>query len=96
MSASERETHLNMTGDDHRTWEVFTDDPFWQRRLEKFTAPWKIVGEGRHYRLNADQMLIRRGRRRVSDETRQALQQRLQTSHSTGSFEAQNGNGGSA
>ena len=35
LQPDERETHLNMTGDDHGTWLVYSDDVYWQRRFEK-------------------------------------------------------------
>jgi hypothetical protein len=63
LQPNERETCFNMTGDNHNEWIVFTDDPFWQRRLERLgIVPVKVVGAGRHYRLTDDQVLIRKGK----------------------------------
>lgn len=76
---SERETHLNMTGDNHSEWEVFSDDPYWVRRFEKLgMKPTKVVAGGHHYRLSADQVLIRKGKRRVSEARREAMRQNAQ------------------
>ena len=46
LTVAERETRLSMTGDDHGTWDVFTDDPFWISRLDKIATAWKVNGEG--------------------------------------------------
>lgn len=73
----ERETCFNMTGDDHTVFQVFSDDPFWIRRLEKLGAvPTAVVGAGFTYTLRADQLLVRKGKRLVSEEQREALRQR--------------------
>ena len=61
LTIAERETHLNMTGDDHGTWDVFTDDPFWIARLDKIATAWKVNGEGRWYKLRSDQVVVRVG-----------------------------------
>ena len=44
LTVAERETRLSMTGDDHGTWDVFTDDPFWIARLDKIATAWKVNG----------------------------------------------------
>lgn len=85
LTPEERETHLNMTGDNHGEWEIFTDDPYWIRRLEKLgIEPFQKVGWGFKYRLNADQVLIRKGKKQLSEATRTAMRERLKTSSSTG------------
>lgn len=93
MTNAERETHLNQTGDNHSTWEVFTDDPYWQCRLDKVTTPVKVVGEGRYYKLDKGQITIRK-KRQLSETQRRKLRenaQRLQNSSNNGSSETQNG-----
>lgn len=73
-----RETHLNMMAGDHGEWELFSDDPFWMRRLEKIgIKPSEKVGEGNIYKLRADQVLIRVGKRAVSDEQRKKSAERM-------------------
>jgi len=59
LTIAERETHLSMTGDDHGTWDVFTDDPFWIARLDKIATAWKVNGEGRWYKIPANQVTIK-------------------------------------
>ncbi len=72
MTPSERETHLNMVGDNHDEWLCFTDDPFMIRRLAKLgVKPTATVGSGYEYRLPADMVLLRRGKRCTSEATRQ-------------------------
>ncbi len=74
MGKEETETHLNQSADDHGHWELFSDDPFWHRRMAKLgIEPVKSVGAGFVYRLTADMVLIRKGKRRVSDATRLRL-----------------------
>lgn len=79
LSNEERETHLSMTGDNHKEFICFTDDPYWVRRLDKI-AEGKPVGKGKEYRLQANQVTIRAvpKRRELSDEERQQIAQRLQ------------------
>ena len=74
LDRSERETHLNMTGDNHDVWEVFSDDPFMIRRIEALgVKPIEAVGAGFIYQLSADQVLLRKGKRKVSDAQREAM-----------------------
>ena len=66
--ASPQDGLVSMAGNEHGHWDVFTDDPYWMRRLEKLgIEPVKVVVCGRQYRLTADQVLIRKGKRAVSD-----------------------------
>jgi len=76
LAPDERETCLSMTGDDHSTWVVFTDDPFWIRRLDKIATAYQELGEGRMYRLDAGQVSIRR-KRQVSAAERARLRNML-------------------
>lgn len=73
-----RETHLNMTADNHGEWEAFTDDPYWIRRMERLgVQPTQKVGEGYKYTLRADQVLVRAGKRTVSDAQRAKSAERM-------------------
>jgi len=77
LTPEERETNFCMTGDDHAAFDVFSDDPYWIRRFEKIgVAPYAVVGAGFKYKLRADQVLVRKGKRVVSEEQRAALRQR--------------------
>ncbi len=80
----ERETVLSMAADDRHTWHAATNDPVMMRRLDGIGA--ELVntrGETRFYRLRADQVLLRKGKRHVSDETRRAAAQRLKSYSTT-------------
>lgn len=80
MTNEERETHLNMTGDDHNQWELFTDDPYWMRRMEKLgIEPIKQVGEGFTYTVLAEQVSFRKGKRKLSEAQRQKLADRMRS-----------------
>lgn len=78
MILDHRETHLNMMAHDHKTWELFSDDPYWIRRMEKLgIEPTERVGDGFLYRLLADQVLIRKGKRPTSEKQRQVAAERM-------------------
>lgn len=70
LPLSEQEVHLNMCGDEPDIWYAFTDYPKWQRHLEQIGATLVRVcsdGIGREYKLRADQVFIRTGKKRFSD-----------------------------
>lgn len=75
----ERETCLNMNGGDHSAWEVFTDDPYWIRRLDKITTGTE-KGLGKVYKLTADQVLIRKGKRQTKRTPEQIEAMKLRAS----------------
>lgn len=86
LTQQEQETHLNMTADDRNTWQVFSDDLVMQRRLEGIGATLVRVaadGIGKHYTLRADQVLIRAGKRKVSEAQREQSSARLRASRRT-------------
>ena len=72
LTNAERETCINMMGDDHTTWEVFSDDPYWIRRLDKITTAVATRGEGFIYRLPANQLSIYKPRKRKTKAQREA------------------------
>ena len=59
LDLESRETHLNMAGDDTKTWRVFSDDAYWIRRLDKIAECVRETGQGREYVLQANQVIIR-------------------------------------
>ena len=69
LTIAERETRLVMMGDDHTQFDVQTDDPFWIARLDKIATAYRVNGEGRWYKLRADQVVVRIG---ISDAKREA------------------------
>lgn len=80
LSNEERETHFNMTGDDHNTWIIFTDDPYWVRRMERVGAELVAeVGKGRQYRLPANQVSVRKARKPLTAEQKAEIAARLPT-----------------
>lgn len=81
LSNAERETCLNMTADNRSEWEAYTDDPVMQRRFESIGAELiaEVYGGGKRYRLRANQILLRRGKRRLSEATKAKLSERLRS-----------------
>lgn len=74
LSPDEREINISQSDADRSTFEVFTDSPFWIRRMAKLgIEPIKPVGFGFKYQLSADQVLIRKGKRQVSEAQREAM-----------------------
>ena len=59
LTAAERETRLSMMGDDHGTWNVFTDDPMWIDRLDKIATAYRVNAEARWYKIPARQVTLR-------------------------------------
>jgi hypothetical protein len=61
LRLSERETCLNMTADDRSVWEVFSDDPVMQRKLEAIGATLLYtVGQGSYYSIPAACVTLRK------------------------------------
>ena len=83
LTNEERETTLSMVADDRGQWAVFSDDPVMIARLRRCGAL-EIQGRkgavGINFTLKAEQVLIRRGKRHMTDETRAASAARLQSS----------------
>jgi len=78
LSADERETTFSIMASDHKTVTVWSNDPFWQRRLEKLVEPSTVTGESRFYQLDLDNVRFTVGKKReMSDEQRQAAGERL-------------------
>lgn len=48
---SERETHFNIVADSRSECEIFTDDPVWRGRLEKWFLPYHTSGDGAWFRV---------------------------------------------
>lgn len=77
MLPEERETHFSMASDDRSRWVVFTDDPYMIRRLDRITVAVRVCGAGKEYILTSDQVLIRAGKRQLSEEARARMTSRL-------------------
>lgn len=69
-NADEIETAFYQNAANRKVWSVFTEDPVWVRKLEKAGAVLVKDNQngGKTYTLRADQVLIRTGKRQVSDE----------------------------
>ncbi len=75
----ETETVLCQQASNRREWNLFTEDPVWQRRLESFgiEPDAELHGGGRTYTLRADQVVIRKGKRETSEAQRAAFAERM-------------------
>jgi hypothetical protein len=67
----ERETHLNISASDRSYWEVATNDPVFIRKLQSVGAKEiRLSGDVVFFRIEADQVLLRKGKRKVSEAQR--------------------------
>lgn len=77
LTLDEQETHFHITASDRSKVEVYSDDPVWQRKLEKITQPTKVNGRGKFYELRINQLSIRAGVSNLTDEQRAAKSARM-------------------
>jgi hypothetical protein len=67
----ERETHLNVLAADRGYWEAASNDPVMIRKLQSIGAQAiRVQGDVCFFRLSFDQVLLRKGKRKVSDTQR--------------------------
>ena len=70
LSNEERETHLNQSAADRKTWEMATDDPVWIARMERLgIAPDRTRGATHFYTIPDNQITVRRAVQ-LTDEQR--------------------------
>lgn len=80
QTADEMETHFNIVASDRKTVIVFSDDPVWVARLDKI-ATGTVCGDGKEYKLHIDQLVIRKGKKQMSDAQKQAAGDRMRQMH---------------
>ena len=86
----ERETHINLSAADRTKWEIACDDPVMIARIEKAGhKPVRVKGEVKFYEVPYAAVLLRKGKREVSEATRQAMAERLKNLRTTGGSEGQ-------
>lgn len=75
----EIETAFYQNAANRKEWSVFTEDPVWVRKLEKIGAVLvrDNLNGGKTYTLRADQVLVRAGKRQVSDEQKAKSAERM-------------------
>lgn len=95
LTLEERETCFNMAADNHGLWDVYTDDVYWIRRLDKIAKAWKIeYGGGKHYKLDASQITVRAKPKELSPEEKErraAIMRRVRVENSVNSLDSSNG-----
>lgn len=78
LTLEERETCFNMAADNHGLWDVYTDDIYWIRRLDKIAKAWKVErGGGKHYKLKSSQITVRAKPKELSAEEKERRAARL-------------------
>lgn len=70
LTLEEMETAITCSGVDRSNWDIYSDDPVMQKRLEKAGATLIRAsrnGEGKYYTMRAEQILFRPGKREMSE-----------------------------
>ena len=83
MTNEERETHLNQSATDRKTWEMATDDPVWIARMGRLgIAPDYNRGATHFYTIDDAWVSVRRPRQ-YSEEQRRQMAERLSAARTT-------------
>ena len=83
LTNEERETHLNQSATDRKTWEMATDDPVWIARMERLgIAPDYNRGATHFYTIDDAWVSVRRPRQ-YSEEQRRQMAERLSAARTT-------------
>jgi hypothetical protein len=84
LTLAEQETIIYSNATDRSAWEVCTSDPVWQRRLEALGAQCiRERGATKWYALADGQLLLRKGKRNVSEEQRAQSAARMRSMRQT-------------
>jgi hypothetical protein len=86
LTAAEQETHFNIVAADRKVVEVYTDDPYWVKKIKRVTDNYTVVGNGIQARLAASQLTIRKLPKPLTVEQQQQRRERglaLRRSHAT-------------
>ena len=77
---AEIETHLNMSAENRDAWEMATDDDVMKRRMERMgIAPTRKQGDVCFYALTGANVVIRKGKRQMSEAQRAQAAERLRS-----------------
>jgi len=77
LTLEEQETCFNIIANDRNKVHVFSDDPVWIARLDKISEAIRVTGECKEYILRIDQLVVRKGKKHVSEEQRVAMSERM-------------------
>lgn len=80
QTRAEQETHLLINADDRNLIHCFSDEPVWQRKLERAGAiiTKELKGGGKEYTIEYRQLSIRKaGKREMSEEQKAASKERM-------------------
>ena len=77
QTLDEQETHFSIIASDRKVIHVFSDDVVWMARLDKIATFVRNTGGGKEYTLRADQLLVRKGKRQMSDAQKAAAGERM-------------------
>lgn len=77
----EQETAIVQSADNRSEWVVYTDDPYWIKRLDALKAEVikEYYGGGKTYRLSDKQITVKKIRKTLSADRKAALAAQLKT-----------------
>lgn len=80
LPKEERETVISIDASNRETCIVYSSDPVYQRKLEKIGAEIIHMDDwGKHYRLPANQVSLRKARKPLTEEQKEAAAERLKS-----------------
>jgi len=77
LSNEERETNINMSGDDRSVWIVFTDDPIMARKFDRISTAEREGNGGKYYRIPVGQISLRKPMKPKTEAQKAKLAARL-------------------
>jgi len=84
LTNAERETYFSMTADNRDEYQVFSDDPIMQRRIEAVGEKLvKANGTAKFYTLPANQISLRNPPKPMSEERKVKLAMQLSAARGT-------------
>ena len=81
LKGDERATTFIAPNEQEPDWVVFTNDPYWSRRLDRFTVPYATSGESRWYRLTPAEHSVKFSKRRKGGPIRGFLKSGVSVAH---------------
>lgn len=82
LALDEQETNFTIEATDRNLLYIFSNDSVWQARIEKLgIAPYRVDGYGKFYNVNLEESFtfVLRKKRKMSDEQRQLLSERMRS-----------------
>lgn len=83
LTQDEQETCFSIVASDRKLIHVFSDDPVWMARLDKIATFVRVTGEGKEYTLRDDQLVVRKGKKQMSEAQKAQMSERMRNMRRT-------------